>query len=72
MVYRTQPDYLKSPEGDKTKRGRIIEVFENTSPYDFLKNKYKGVNPTNRDLKLLETLLIDLALKPAVVNVLID
>lgn len=72
LVYRTQPDYLKSPEGDKTKRGRIIEVFENTSPYDFLKNKYKGVNPTNRDLKLLETLLIDLALKPAVVNVLID
>ena len=30
------------------------------------------MNPTNRDLKLLETLLIDLALKPAVVNVLID
>lgn len=72
LIYRTQPDYLKSPEGDKTKRGRIIEVFENTSPYDFLKNKYKGANPTNRDLKLLEMLLIDLSLKPAVVNVLID
>ncbi len=72
LVYRTQPDYLKSPEGDQTKRGRIIEVFENTSPYDFLKSKYNGVNPTNRDLKLLESLLIDLNLKPAVVNVLID
>lgn len=72
LVYRTQPDYLKSPEGDQTKRGRIIEVFENTSPYDFLKSKYKGATPTNRDLKLLETLLIDLSLKPAVVNVLID
>lgn len=72
LVYRIQPDYLKSPEGDMSKRGRIIEVFENTSPYDFLKSKYKGVNPTNRDLKLLETLLIDLSLKPAVVNVLID
>ena len=56
----------------RSKRGRIIEVFENTSPYDFLKNKYKGANPTNRDLKLLEMLLIDLSLKPAVVNVLID
>ena len=72
LVYRTQPDYLKSPTGDMSKRGRIIEVFENTSPYDFLKSKYKGVNPTNRDLKLLESLLIDLSLKPAVVNVLID
>jgi replication initiation and membrane attachment protein DnaB len=47
-------------------------VFENTSPYDFLKSKYNGSNPTSRDLKLLETLLIDLNLKPAVVNVLID
>ncbi len=72
LVYRTQPEYLKNPQGDGTKRGKIIEVFENTSPYDFLKSKYKGANPTGRDLKLLETLLIDLALKPAVVNVLID
>ncbi len=72
LVYRTQPEYLKSPEGDGSKRGRIIEVFENTSPYDFLKSKYNGANPTNRDLKLLETLLIDSCLKPAVVNVLID
>ena len=50
----------------------IIEVFENMSPYDFLSSKYKGVAPTNRDLKILEYLLVDLELKPAVVNVLID
>ena len=68
LVYRTQPEYLKNPQGDNTKRGRIISVFENTSPYDFLKSKYNGSNPTNRDLALL----IDLNLKPAVVNVLID
>lgn len=72
LVYRTQPEYLKSPVGDSSKRGKIIEVFENTSPYDFLKSKYKDASPTNRDLKLLELLLIDLNLKPAVVNVLID
>ncbi len=72
LVYRTQPEYLKNPIGDNTNRGRIIGVFENTSPYDFLKSKYKGANPTSRDLKLLESLLIDLNLKPAVVNVLID
>ncbi len=72
LIYRTQPEYLRSPNGDTTNRGRIIHVFETTSPYDFLKSKYKGVRPTARDLKLLEYLVVDLELKPAVVNVLID
>ena len=72
LVYRTQPDYLKNPLGDNSKRGKIIAVFENTTPHDFLKYKYHGVEPTARDLKLLERLMIDLELSPAVVNVLID
>lgn len=72
LVYRTQPEYLKNPSGDNTKRGRIMAVFENTTPYDFLRYKYHGTKPTSRDLKLLESLLIDLELTPAVVNVLID
>jgi len=72
LVYRHQPEYLKNPGGDNTNRGKIIYVFENTTPYDFLKNKYKGATPSGRDLRLLETLLIDMGLKPAVVNVLID
>ena len=72
IVYRTQPEYLKSPEGDTTKRGKIISVFDNISPYDYLKNKNKGLKPTSRDLKILETLLIDLEMPPAVVNVLLD
>ena len=72
LVYRTQPEYLKNPLGDNSKRGRIIAVFENTSPYDFLRNKYHGAEPTSRDLKLLESLMIDLELTPSVVNVLID
>ena len=72
LVYRSQPEYLKSPTGDMSKKGQIIEVFENMSPYDFLSSKYKGVAPTNIYLKILEYLLVDLELKPAVVNVLID
>ncbi len=72
LVYRTQPEYLKSPTGDNSKRGKLIAVFENTTPYDFLKSKYNNSKPTSRDLKLLESLLIDLDMKPAVVNVLID
>ena len=71
LVYRTQPDYLKTPIGDTTNRGKIIYVFENTSPFDFLKSKYKG-NPTARDLRLLESLIVDIGLKPGVINVLID
>lgn len=72
LIYRTQPEYLKNPSGDTSKKGRIIEVFENTTPYDFLCAKYKTGTPTARDLKLLEYLLVDIELKPAVVNVLID
>ena len=72
LIYRHQPDYLKKPLGDNSKKGRIIAVFENTSPYDFLQSKYKGGTPTPRDLKLLENLMLDLELPPAVVNVLID
>ncbi|MBE6156473.1 MAG: hypothetical protein E7161_01885 [Firmicutes bacterium] len=72
LIYRTQPDYLKNPLGDNSKKGRIINVFENTTPYDFLRHKYHGAKPTARDLKLLEKLVIDLELSPAVVNVLID
>ena len=72
LIYRTQPDYLKNPLGDNSKRGRIIGVFENTSPYDYLRYKYHNAKPTGRDLKLLEKLVIDLELPPAVVNVLID
>ncbi len=72
LVYRSQPEYLKSPEGDTSMRGKVISMFENTSPYDFLRNKNKGVNPTSKELRLLEMLLIDMELPPAVVNVLID
>lgn len=72
LVYRSQPEYLKEPVGDMSNRSKMIYVFENTTPYDFLKNKYKGVDPTSRDLKLIEYLLVDLELKPAVVNVLVD
>ena len=72
LVYRTQPEYLKTPAGDNSPRTQIIYIFENKSPYDFLKMKNNGVNPSTRELKLLEMLLIDMELKPAVVNVLID
>ncbi|MBQ3021642.1 MAG: DnaD domain protein [Bacilli bacterium] len=72
LIYRTQPEYLKQKYNDNSNRGKMLYVFENTSPYDFLMGKNKGVKPTNRDLKLLEYLAVELKMKPAVINVLID
>lgn len=72
IIYRTQPEYLKTPEGDLSNTGKMIYIFENTTPYDFLKSKYKNNNPTPRDLKILEYLALDLNMPPAVINVLID
>lgn len=72
LIYRTQPEHLKSPDGDLSNRGKMIYVFENTKPFDFLTHKNKGVKPTSRDLKLIEHLAVDFALPPGVVNVLID
>lgn len=72
LIYRTQPEHLKTPEGDMSNRGKMLYIFENTSPYDFLRSKYHGAEPTNRDLRLLEYLAVDLGLNPGVINVLID
>lgn len=72
IVYRAQPEYLKNPEGDNSMKGKIISMFDNITPYDFLKNKNNGIKPSSRDLKVLELLLIDMDLPPSVVNVLID
>ena len=60
LVYQTQPDYLKKPAGDTSKWAKMAYTFENTSPYDYLKSKMKGAEPTKRDLNLIEDLMIDL------------
>ena len=72
IVYHNQPEYLRKPVGDTSKRAKVIYQFETTSPYDFLSSKYEGAKPTKTELSLLEYLLIDLNLNPGVVNVLID
>ena len=72
LIYQNQPEYLRSPEGKDSKRAKMIYTFESVSPYNFLKSKYNGSKPTSRDLKLIEDLMVDVGLKPGVVNVLID
>lgn len=72
IVYRNQPEYLRKPIGDNSKKAKMIYTFETVSPYDFLRSKNNGVNPSRSDLKIVEYLMIDLELKPGVVNVLLD
>lgn len=71
FIYSKQPDYLKMPMGDNSKWAKMVYTFESVHPYDFLRSKYKTGEPSLRDLKLIESLLVDLKLTPGVVNVLI-
>ncbi len=72
LIFQNQPEYLRSPIGKDSKRAKLIYTFETTSPYNFLKSKNNGAKPTDRDLKLIENLRLDLELQPAVINVLLD
>lgn len=72
IIYKNQPEYLRKEVTDTSNRSRMIHLFETTSPYDFINSKCKTGAPTSSDLSLISYLLIDLNLKPGVVNVLID
>lgn len=71
LIYTTQPEYLRSPTGDVSNWAKMVYTFETVTPYDYLKSKYKNGEPSARDLRLIESLLTDMKLKPGVVNVLI-
>jgi len=72
LIYSKQPEYLKSPLGDTSNRAKMIYTFENVTPYDYLKSKYKNGEPTVRELDIIEELMDKQKLKPGVVNVLIS
>lgn len=72
IIDNNQPEYLRKPIGDTSKRAKMIYTFETISPREFLMTVNNGSEPTRRDLKLIEDLLVDYKLKPGVVNVLLD
>ena len=73
IVYtNASTESAKEPANDTSKRAKMIYTFETVSPYDLLKSKNNGSEPTTRDLKLAEDLIINYGLKAPVVNVLID
>ncbi len=72
LIYRKQPEYLRTTKEGVSNRMRMINLFETTTPYDFIASKYKTGTPSHNDLKIISYLLLDLDLKPGVVNVLVD
>lgn len=72
LIDITQPEYLRKPIGDNSNRSKIIYDFETISPKNLLKSRSNNMEPSRRDLKLIEDLIVDFKLKPGVVNVLID
>lgn len=72
LIYKKQPEYLRSSSEVVSNRMKMINLFETTSPYDFINSKYKTGTPSNSDLNIIAYLLLDLDLKPGVVNVLVD
>ena len=72
VIYRTQPESLRTSIKTNSKKSKIIYTFETTSPHDFLLSKYNGASLSKADTNLLEHLLLDMDLKAGVVNVLID
>lgn len=72
IIFKCQPDYLKKEIKDSSKKSKVIYQFENLSPYRFICMKSKTDKPTKAEINILEMLLVDIGLKPGVVNVLID
>lgn len=72
LIYRNQPEYLRKPVGDTSKRAKAIYYFETTSPYEFLYERNNNTEPSSRELRIVENLMVDFNMNPGVVNVLID
>ncbi|MBO6046883.1 MAG: DnaD domain protein [Erysipelotrichaceae bacterium] len=70
--------YLKQSEADKSQTNgqstldKHLRYLESISPYELLKSRQGGKEPIMRDLAIVETLMVQLGLTPAVTNVLIE
>ena len=71
IVHQNQPQYLRQSQVNSTKRSKLINQFETTSPYEFLSLKQDS-KPTEKDMEIIEYLMIEQKLNPGVVNVLLD
>ena len=71
LIYNSQPLYLRQEKIENSKEDKIINIFETTTPIEFLESKQES-KPTETDMETLEDLMVNYGLTPGVVNVLID
>ena len=64
-------DDVSSFKEINTRKDKLINQFETTNPYEFLTLKQDS-KPTNKDMEIIEYLMIEQKLNPGVINVLID
>ncbi len=71
LIYQNQPLCLRQNQVNGTKKSKLINQFETTSPYEFLSLKQES-KPTEQDMRIVEDLIVEQKLNPGVVNVLLD
>ena len=71
LIYKNQPEYLKTKLEETSDKNKMIYRFETESPYEFLASK-DGCELSKEETDILKMLLIDIGLNPGVTNVLLD
>ncbi len=71
-IYHKQPLQYQTPMQQQTPLILHMQYLDSITPYELLKEKQGGSEPVFHDLMIVETLMMQLGLKPAVVNVLIE
>jgi len=71
-VYYKQPVQYQTQNSSLDPLTLHMQYLDKITPYDLLKDKQGGKEPVYHDLMIVETLMVQLGLKPAVVNVLIE
>lgn len=73
LVFRNQPLHLQTMKGKKPsdKEEALIQALETRSPVEMLEEFAEGSKPPIADLKIIEAIMFEQKLTPAVVNALI-
>ncbi len=71
-VYHKQPIQYQTSDNQDSPLILHMKYLDSITPYELLKDKQGGKEPVYHDLMIVETLMSQLGLKPAVVNVLIE
>lgn len=71
-VYHKQPLQYQTKQTQNDPITLHMKYLDSITPYELLRDKQGGKEPVFHDLKIVETLMTQLALQPAVVNVILE